>query len=765
MMLTLSISKAFRPPVLMVLSVLVFFLTVGSLRAQDSLNISLIGSLEMSTWGEITGLVAVGDSVIFSSEEYGWAVLDVSDPSALVEVARPMPEEASYFVGQRDDIAIAKTWTRAYMIDVSNPIEPAVIDSFSRGDAFSCVAFDYPYYFGTADYFGPDGYEAVAIYNLSDPSNITRVEINGMYRGSLSSGANHQDVLYLGKHNDSLYWVDLALAEPEPHGFSDLVPQSLVDYQNYLYALSWDRDDVESLLTVFDITDPRAPVEMASIVIAETGGQLQLVGDTLAIKSDPLIFLSLADPVNPTVLTQFDVGTKTIWNVQSDVVHAFYADRTEHPDTYTSWLREPDGDFQRSADYSRFSTYNDLFIEDDWLYVLSDFQTFEKIDLSADEPMVVDTVVLDHEASQMYRNLDRLATFRHDPGDSEGRIDWYAWNDGNPVFLNTESLAQQYVEVSLTVLDASLLSISDKTSPWSQHFEIRSAYSPTNLFFSNPGLNAYDPNSNLLWATSRFRDSLFLIETEDFTSLDTLATWDYNTPETSYGYHDLCTNGPVAGLAYSYGGSNPGGYDHFSGNGLSLLEASDPFRPGGGLSAEYNEMNIWIVGNYLFQDKEDRFDVFDITNSAEPDLRGYYPFDDEIVDIHVDDQERIIVESERQILILDGDAAFENPIFPVYGVEGGDYSGTPLDYRVGAAWPNPFNARASLTFNLPVNSRVTITVYNVLGQRVSELVDAEYAVGSHTVQFDASDLASGLYFIRTFVPGHLNRVQKVVLVR
>lgn len=82
-----------------------------------------------------------------------------------------------------------------------------------------------------------------------------------------------------------------------------------------------------------------------------------------------------------------------------------------------------------------------------------------------------------------------------------------------------------------------------------------------------------------------------------------------------------------------------------------------------------------------------------------------------------------------------------------------------------AAFPNPFNAATTVTINLPDISELTIAVYNIAGQRVATLADGHVSPGSHSYTFDASALASGLYFVHTVVPDQMNEVQKVLLVR
>ena len=63
-------------------------------------------------------------------------------------------------------------------------------------------------------------------------------------------------------------------------------------------------------------------------------------------------------------------------------------------------------------------------------------------------------------------------------------------------------------------------------------------------------------------------------------------------------------------------------------------------------------------------------------------------------------------------------------------------------------YPNPFNPSTTIQYTLPHRAHVTLTVFNTLGQQVTELVNTEIEPGTHDVEFDGSRLASGVYFYR-----------------
>jgi hypothetical protein len=79
-------------------------------------------------------------------------------------------------------------------------------------------------------------------------------------------------------------------------------------------------------------------------------------------------------------------------------------------------------------------------------------------------------------------------------------------------------------------------------------------------------------------------------------------------------------------------------------------------------------------------------------------------------------------------------------------------------------YPNPFNSQTTIEFSVRTPAHVLIQVYNLLGQRVADVVDAPLDAGSYRVLFDASELASGIYLC-TMSGGGSRHVRKMSLLR
>ncbi|HQI42065.1 MAG TPA: T9SS type A sorting domain-containing protein [Ignavibacteriaceae bacterium] len=79
-------------------------------------------------------------------------------------------------------------------------------------------------------------------------------------------------------------------------------------------------------------------------------------------------------------------------------------------------------------------------------------------------------------------------------------------------------------------------------------------------------------------------------------------------------------------------------------------------------------------------------------------------------------------------------------------------------------YPNPFNPTTTIRFALPVESRVKINIYNSLGQLVETLADKDMKSGYHEISFNASRLASGVYFYK-LNSGNFVETRKMLLMK
>jgi hypothetical protein len=79
-------------------------------------------------------------------------------------------------------------------------------------------------------------------------------------------------------------------------------------------------------------------------------------------------------------------------------------------------------------------------------------------------------------------------------------------------------------------------------------------------------------------------------------------------------------------------------------------------------------------------------------------------------------------------------------------------------------YPNPFNPSTKIKYQIPVSGFVSLKVYDVLGKEIASLVQEVKSAGIYEVQFDASELVSGVYFY-TLKVGDFIQTRKMILLK
>jgi hypothetical protein len=88
----------------------------------------------------------------------------------------------------------------------------------------------------------------------------------------------------------------------------------------------------------------------------------------------------------------------------------------------------------------------------------------------------------------------------------------------------------------------------------------------------------------------------------------------------------------------------------------------------------------------------------------------------------------------------------------------------PQSYKLFQNYPNPFNPTTTIKYDLPVDARVTLKVYDLLGKEVLTLVDGFVPAGYYQVQLDGSRLSSGVYIYRISA-GTFTDVKKLLILK
>lgn len=103
------------------------------------------------------------------------------------------------------------------------------------------------------------------------------------------------------------------------------------------------------------------------------------------------------------------------------------------------------------------------------------------------------------------------------------------------------------------------------------------------------------------------------------------------------------------------------------------------------------------------------------------------------------------------------------------GVEDESLDRLPEQFELGQNFPNPFNPITTVEYNLPRSAFVDLTIYDILGRKVRQLIDAEQASGAHSTIWDGTDddgnlVAGGIYFYRLRA-GDFGESKKMLLLK
>ncbi|MBN2367232.1 MAG: T9SS type A sorting domain-containing protein [Calditrichaeota bacterium] len=101
---------------------------------------------------------------------------------------------------------------------------------------------------------------------------------------------------------------------------------------------------------------------------------------------------------------------------------------------------------------------------------------------------------------------------------------------------------------------------------------------------------------------------------------------------------------------------------------------------------------------------------------------------------------------------------------PSTGFEGDILNMIRNDFHLSQNYPNPFNPSTTIEFDLPKTSQVSLRVFNILGEEVATLLSASLLSGSHSVEWDASQLSGGVYLYRLEAYGFF-QTKKMILMR
>jgi predicted GH43/DUF377 family glycosyl hydrolase len=175
------------------------------------------------------------------------------------------------------------------------------------------------------------------------------------------------------------------------------------------------------------------------------------------------------------------------------------------------------------------------------------------------------------------------------------------------------------------------------------------------------------------------------------------------------------------------------------------------------LTSDYNDL---YANNYLVRIGNTNYNTLTDWQLMGKDLNSLVEMPHFIssTDLHIDESIATYLESRATPIAeigtdFDGDirnsstpdiGADEFEGIPPVGIE--EETLLPTEFALEQNYPNPFNPGTTIKYSIPKTSKVTLTLFNLLGEQVTTLVNEEKNVGNYSVEFNASKLPSGVYF-------------------
>ncbi len=123
----------------------------------------------------------------------------------------------------------------------------------------------------------------------------------------------------------------------------------------------------------------------------------------------------------------------------------------------------------------------------------------------------------------------------------------------------------------------------------------------------------------------------------------------------------------------------------------------------------------------------------------------------------------IIDRNKNKWMIIDSIGVYEYNENGIVNVEK-RISKRSTNFKLYDNYPNPFNPSTTISFNIPVASKINLEIYNVLGKQIKTLINKEMNPGNYKINFNAENLPSGIYFYK-LISGPYTETKKMILLK
>ncbi len=706
-------------------------------------NVELVGSY-YDLWSNAESIAVSSNYAYVTTSSTGLRVVDISDQTNPVEVG--------YCNIPGDALSVAVSVNQAYVTcqqgevliyDVSDPTNPNIVSQLALpGVAHKgVISGDYLYVANDTS-----GLQIIDVSNPYSPAVISSLPTSSYVKDIDIEG----DYAYLAASFTGLRVIDIS----DPYNpieiaadSSDFHPSKIVVEGYYAYMVDYLQ------LLIFDISDPANPTEIATCYICDDIRAIDVSGSNVyiavayqsssySIGGAGLIFVDASDPNNP----YFNIAP--VYRRQSIISDITIGGNTAYIVSGSDGLRLLDisspADPQELGCYDTPGNCRSIVTAGNYAYTEHYSAGLRVIDIAdPSNPFETTSLQLDH-------SLWKLILQDH-------------------VIFSTLSIS--WDSCGFVAID-----ISDPDHPAEIGRYIRQSYAP-NFRFDIAGDYAY-----------LTLDSLHVLNIAEIGNIHQVSS-----APLEHSAHGVVISGDY--LYTRYGG-------YYSGTAfVRIYDLSDPFQPYeiGSWNAQASQLSSLAVSdNYVFLTAKfedipnfivldvskhsnpqeigrceipyvaskivisgvhailaawgSGIRIMDISDPMDPIEIGYYYTPGSARDVSVRDTLAFVAD-QYFFEILDISQAIGNPQNPKI----------PVSFSLHPAYPNPFNSSTVLPYSISNEGKITLKIYNVLGQKVAALFDGIQQPGHHSVIWDATIVSSGIYFAQLNATNHTKTIKMLLL--
>lgn len=702
-------------------------------HSEENVNTSLVGRWARGPCYAVDALnnmIYYGDGAIFCITDFS----NPTNPRQLGKLIMPsvvinISVNSHYaFVGCRGG--------GLYVVDISESNNPEIISFIPSlsGVAASAINGEYLYLacgeegLGIFDISSIESPELVGF--LSSEGRATDIAINGQYA-------------YLADGSAGLKVIDISSpSSPRQVGSVDVYAGRVAVNGQYAYLASLGH------LRIIDVTVASSPWEVGDFNTLGSITDVQ-VDDShayLAKDRNSLDIIDITDVSSPE-----EIGScNTLEFVYRLVVNGSYAYLpSRSKGLYVIDISTPTSPRQVSL-FPTASSAQKVIVRDNYAYVADYFAGLRVLDVSNPANQI--------EIGAFPLNEQQRAVAI----DVNGNYAYLAIRNG----LDFEKVGLQILDITIksnpievafyksTEVDVSDVAINDNYAFLCTRYavyiiDISDPYHPreVNTIICDGAASGITVCENKLYICDLF--GLRIVDISDVYAPTTLGEYS-----TSGYFSDVCVLDNLAYVADREAG-------------LHIIDVSTPTEPEeiGFLETEGCTFDVSVNGNFAYVAESSSnpkrcwnygVQIVDISDPASPQKVGYFKTGDQAIGVFADKDLVYVADSE------DGVYAVHNNIST--DIYSKDRHGIPLKFQLYHNYPNPFNPATTIAFDVPKDCKVTIDIYNILGQHVVNIIDSKFKAGSHKVTFDAGKLPSGLYFYRMKADG-FRSIKKMIILK